>query len=258
MKGVWNILVLSCAIVVASIIIAMGMTQAARIIVGRTEIKNNDSSVKIIYELTKALIEKDSAQRLEVPIKPKMMEVMGSKSVDAVTVGTNPIKGKASAPVLIVEFSDFQCPFTRQFYQEVFLGLEKEYIATGKVKFAYRDYILDRHQFARPASVLARCAAKQGKFWPMLDKLLMGKEWNNEIFKKYTQELNLDINACEKCLVLPEINEAVDKDLEDAAKFGVNSTPTFFINGRFVSGAQPYAVFKRIIDEELAKSADKK
>jgi len=258
MKDDRNILVLSCAIVVASIIIAIGMTQAARIIAERIEIKNNDSSVKIIYELTKALTQKDSGQMIEVPMKTKISEVMGSKSVEGVTVGTNPIKGKVSAPVLIVEFSDFQCPFTRQFYQEVFLRLEKEYISTGKVKFAYRDFIVARHQFARPAAVLARCAAKQGKFWPMFDKLLTGKEWNNEIFKKYTQELNLNINACEKCLVLPEINEAVDKDLEDAAKFGVNSTPTFFINGRFVSGAQPYAVFKRIIDEELAKLADKK
>jgi len=258
MKDAWKILILSGSILVASVVMSIGIIQAAKIISESIKNRNDDSLVKVVYELTKALNEKDSARMMVAPQGQAAPSVAGSKKVEGVTEGTNPVKGVAKAPVLIVEFSDLQCPFTKRFYQQVFPQIEKEYIATGKVKFAYRDYILDRHQQAKPAAKLARCAGKQGKYWPMFDKLLTGNALNEEIFKKYTQELNLNLKLAEKCQVLPEINEAVDKDIQDAVKFGVDGTPAFFINGRFVNGAQSYAVFKQIIDEELAKSINKK
>ena len=258
MKDIWRSLVLACSIVIASVIISIGMIWAAKIIGNSIKTKDKDSSVNIIYGLAKALTEKNANLPIEMPINRKMPEVMGSKKVDGVTVGINPIKGITSAPVLIVEFSDFQCPFSKRFYQETFPQMEKEYITTGKVKFAYRDFALGFHQFAKPAAILARCAGKQGKYWQMFDKLLMGNALDNDIFKKYTQELNLNLNQCQKCQSLPEIQEAVERDIQEATKFGVEGTPSFFINGRFINGAQPYAVFKKIIEEELAKSANKK
>jgi len=258
MKNTWRGLELPCSIMVASVIIGIGMIWAAKIIGDCIIVRNNDSSAKITYELAKALNEKNTGRIAEVPIDQKIPEVMGSKKVDGVTVGTNPIKGMVSAPVLMVEFSDFQCPFTKGFYQQTFPQIEKEYISTGQVKFVYRDFPLNFHQLAKPAAILARCAGEQGKYWQMFDKLLRGNSLDNEIFRKYTQELNLNLNLCEKCQNMPEINEAVDSDIKDAVKLGVEGTPTFFINGRLVSGAQPYQVFKKIIEEELAKSVNKK
>ena len=258
MKDAWRSLLLPSSIVVASVIIGIGMICSAKIIGESIKTKGNDPSVKIIYELARALNEKDPGRILGAPINRKMPEVMGSKRIDGVTVGTNPIQGIASAPVLIVEFSDFQCPFSKRFYQETFPQIEKEYISTGKVKFAYRDFALNFHQFAKPAAILARCAGKQGKYWQMFDKLLMGNSLDNEVFKKYTRELNLNLNLCVKCQDMPEINEAVNRDTTDAGTFGVEGTPSFFINGRFINGAQPYEVFKKIIEEELVKSSNKK
>lgn len=254
MKNNWRSLALPYSIVAGSIVIAIGMICAAKIIAESIKTRNAYSSNKIISELVKALNENDAGRNRVAPINQKIPEIIGSKKVDGVTIGTNPIKGVASAPVLIVEFSDFQCPFTKRFYQQTFPQIEKEYISTGKVKFAYRDFTLNFHQFAKPAAILARCAGKQGKYWQMFDKLLMGDSLNNEILKKYTRELNLNLNLSEKCQNMPEINEAVDRDTQDADKLGVEGTPSFFINGRFVSGAQPYELFKKIIEEELAKS----
>lgn len=258
MKDSWSSLVLSCAIVVASVFISISIFWSANIIKESIKIRNNDSSAKIVYELVKAFNEKDTGRIVEAPSDQEMQVAISSKKIKNITVGTNPIKGVASAPVLIVEFSDFQCPFTKRFYQQTFPQIDKEYIATGKVKFAYRDFALGFHQFARPAAILARCAGKQGKYWPMFDKLLTGDVLNNEVFKKYVQELNLNSNQCQKCQAMPEISNAVDQDIKEAVGFGVTGTPAFFINGRFVNGAQPFEVFKKIIDEELAKSTIKK
>jgi protein-disulfide isomerase len=256
MKDAWRNLALPCSIVVASVIISIGMIGAAKIIRDSIKIRDNDSMAKIAYELAKALNGKDTGRFTGDPINQKMPEAIGDKKVGDVTVGTNPLKGMASAPVLIVEFSDFQCPFTKRFYQQTFPQIEKEYISTGKVKFAYRDFTLDFHQLAKPAAILARCAGKQGKYWEMFNKLLMGDSLDNEIFKKYTQELNLNLSLCEKCQGTAEIKEAVDRDIKDADMLGVEGTPSFFINGRFVNGAQPYEVFKKIIDEEFEKSVN--
>jgi len=258
MKDAWRSLALPCSIVISSIVIAIGMVWAARIIGGSIKTRNNDPTTKIFSELAKAINGNGTGRAREIPINQKIPEVIGNKKVDGVAVGTNPIKGIANAPVLIVEFSDFQCPFTKRFYKQTFPQIEKEYISTGKVKFAYRDFALNFHQFAKPAAILARCAGKQGKYWQMFDKLLMGDQLSNEILMKYNQELNLDLNLCRKCQNNPEISEAVDKDIQDADKLGVEGTPSFFINGRFVTGAQPYEVFKKIIEEELTRSVNKK
>lgn len=258
MEKVWRSLVLPGSIVLASVIIGIGLIRAGTIIGDSIKTNNNNSTANIVYELVRAINEKAGSRMVREPINQKIPEVIGSKKVTGITLGTNPIKGIASAPVLIVEFSDLQCPFTKRFYQQTFPQIEKDYIATGKVKFAYRDFTLNFHQFAKPAAILARCAGRQGKFWPMIDKLLSAEALDQGAFSRYIQELNLDLALCNKCQSLPEINAAMERDIQDASKLGVQGTPAFFINGRFVSGAQPYAVFKQIIDEELAKSSVKK
>jgi protein-disulfide isomerase len=254
MKDIWRSLVLPCSIVAAAIIMAISMIWSAKIIADGLRARSSDPLAKVVFDLVRALNEKDTV-KVDAPIDQSQPEIMGEKMVAGVTAGSNPVKGMASAPVLIVEFSDFQCPFTKRFYQETFPQIEKEYIATGKARFAYRDFTLDFHQFAKPAAILARCAGKQDKFWQMFDKLLSGDELNDEVFKKYTQELKFAL--AKHCQNSEQVNAAVDEDVKAAGGFGVEGTPAFFVNGRFVSGAQPYAVFKKIIEEELAKTSGK-
>ena len=258
MKDPLRSLLFSFSIVIASVVIGASIIRAAKIIGNSIKAKEADGSAKIISELVKTLKEKDLGWAREAAGIRRMPEAIGSKKVEGVTAGTNPIEGNAKAPVLMVEFSDFQCPFSKRFYQQTFPQIDKEYIATGKVKFVYRDFPLGFHPFANPAAVAVRCAGKQGKYWQMFDKLLLGNSLDKETLKKYALELGLNVKTYEECQDAPEIKGAVESDLRDAEKFGVQGTPTFFINGRVISGAYPFDVFKKIIEEELAKSVKTK
>jgi len=181
----------------------------------------------------------------------------GSKRVEGVLAGSNPIKGNAEAPVLMVQFSDFQCPFSKRFYKEVFPQIEKEYISTGKVKFAYRDFPLEFHPLAKGAAAASRCAGKENKYWEMFDKLSQNEQIDTESLKKYAQEIKLDMQAFNGCLNEQKVKDEVDKDFKEGSGFGVSGTPSFFINGRFVVGAQPLDIFKKIIEEELKNPKNK-
>lgn len=187
----------------------------------------------------------------------EMRPVPGSKRVEGVVPGSNPVKGNAKAPVLMVQFSDFQCPFSKRFYKEVFPQIEKEYISTGKVKFAYRDFPLDFHPLAKGAAAASRCAGRQNKYWEMFDKLSQSEALDTESLKKYAQEIKLDMQVFNACLNEQKIKDGIEKDLKDGLGFGVSGTPSFFINGRFVVGAQPFDIFKKIIEEELKNPRNK-
>lgn len=252
MKDILRSILFSLSIVIASLVIGNSITLAAKIIANSIQAKEADASAKVISELGKTIKEKDFVRPRKVAPDVVMPEAVGVKKIEGVGIGTNPIKGNANAPVLMVEFSDFQCPFTKRFYQETFPQIEKEYIATGKVKFAYRDLALGFHPMAKPAAIVARCAGSQGKYWQMFDKLLTGDSLDKEVFKKYAQELSLNMKAFEDCQDSPQIKEVVENDVEDAGKFGAQGTPSFFINGSFIGGAYPFDTFKKLIEEELA------
>ena len=162
---------ISFSIIIASLIIGTSIIQGARIIARSTKAKEVDLLVKTIFDMEKALREKD-ASAIKAPGENLNIPPVGSRKVVGVTAGTNPVKGDALAPVLMVEFSDFQCQFSKKFYRQVYPIIEKEYISTGKVKFAYRDYPLQSHNLAKQAAIVIRCAGKQGKFWQMYDKIL--------------------------------------------------------------------------------------
>jgi len=133
------------------------------------------------------------------------------------------------------------------------LKFKKEYIDTGKVKFAYRDCPLGFHPQAKPAAVALRCAGKQNKYWQMFNKLCQNNALDANSLKKYGQDIGLSFANFEKCLSDPAIAKIVDKDTGEASKFGVQGTPAFFINGRFIEGAYPFEAFKKVIEEELNK-----
>ena len=168
------------------------------------------------------------------------------------SVDNDPVKGKPDAPVTIIEFSDFQCPFCAKFYQEAYPQIIKEYVDTGKVKLVYRDYPLGFHPNAQKAAEASECAHEQNKFWEMHDKLFENQESLSEVnYKKWATELGMDSNKFNDCLDTGKYEEEVQKDLQAGSDAGVSGTPGFFVNHQIISGAVPFAVFKEVIDAEL-------
>lgn len=164
------------------------------------------------------------------------------------------IKGDANAPVTIVEWSDFECPFCTRFYKETLWQIEENYIKTGKVKFVYRDFPLSFHANAQKAAEAAECADDQGNFWEMHDLLFEnGVSRGTSSFKQYAADLGLDTASFNECLDSGKYASEVQKDFQDGQIAGITGTPGFIINGILVSGAQPFEVFQQIIESELAK-----
>lgn len=171
--------------------------------------------------------------------------------VDVGTGGRPSRGGGESAPVTLIEFSDYECPFCQRSEATVSEVL-KHY--GDRVRFVYRDYPLDFHPNAMRASLAAHCAQAQGKFWEYHDKLFIRREFTEEKLKSLAGELGLDRKAFDECLDKEQFKDAVEKDRSEGASAGVTGTPTFFINGRLLSGAVPFEEMKKAIDEELARA----
>jgi protein-disulfide isomerase len=168
-----------------------------------------------------------------------------------VASANSPSKGSASAPIEMIEFSDFQCPFCLRADPTV-----QQVLSTygDKIRFVYRHYPLPNHPAARPAAEAAACAAEQGKFWPYHDRLFANpSKLSDQDLKQNAAELGLNTAQFNSCVDTHKLKALVDADVKDGEEAGVNGTPAFYINGRMISGAQPFEVFKKIIDEELSR-----
>ena len=162
-----------------------------------------------------------------------------------------PSLGPAEAPITLVEFADFQCPYCRQWEQQTYKPLLDAY--PGKIRVVFRDFPLTSiHPNAMPAAEAAQCADEQDAFWPYHDKLFGSENLGDDIYRQYGQELDLDMTKFEDCLTSHKYAPDIQADSDFAVNLGINSTPTFFINGLAVVGAQPLSVFRQIIDQELA------
>ena len=170
-----------------------------------------------------------------------------------VSVNGEPHKGPEKAPVTIVKFEDFQCPFCKQ-VQPTFIELLKRY--DGKVRLVHKDLPLqDIHPLAQQAAEAARCANEQGKFWNYHDKLYANSpKLSTEDLKSYAKEVGLNIESFDNCFTSGRYKAVVQKDLSEGVQLGLTGTPVFFINGREISGAQPLEAFAAVIDEELARA----
>ena len=171
-----------------------------------------------------------------------------------VSIQGAPVKGGEKAPVTIVEFSDFHCPFCKQVVSTL-AKLESRY--GDKIKLVFRDFPIDSlHPGASKAHEAARCADEQGKFWAYHDKLFAGPTNSSpELFNRFAKEVGLELAAFETCLSSGKHQAAIKKDIAEGQRLGVAGTPAFFINGRLFTGAQPLDAFVRVIDEELARIA---
>jgi len=165
-----------------------------------------------------------------------------------VALGSTPAKGKADAPVTIIEFSDYECAFCKKVEPTV-----QEVLKTygDKVRFAYRNYPLPFHAEARPAALAALCANEQGKFWAYHDKLIAATDLTAANLQQIATATGLDRKKFDACIKEAKLNAVIDQDLQAGEAAGVNGTPAFFINGRMLDGAQPFEKFKEVIDEEL-------
>ncbi len=167
----------------------------------------------------------------------------------------DPVTGPADAPITIVEFSDFECPFCQRHFQEVYPLIMSEY--GDQIRYVYRDFPLNSiHPNATPAAEAGLCALEQGAFWPYHDLLFGGPlELGRASYESYASSLGLDVDAFIVCLDDGRYFEEVEADLQIGIETGVSSTPTFFINGIGLVGAQPFEVFQQIINYELERLA---
>jgi len=160
-----------------------------------------------------------------------------------------PVRGSANAPVTIIEFSDFQCPYCARAEAEL-VKVRETY--KDKVKIVYKDYPLEFHANARKAAEASRCAAEQGKYWEYHDVLFAnGTALDLANLKKFAANLKLDTTQFDTCLDSGKYAAPISKDIAEGSQAGVTGTPAFFINGRFLSGAQPFATFQDAIEEAL-------
>lgn len=169
-----------------------------------------------------------------------------------VTEDNNPAKGPADAPITIIEFSDFECPFCTRWHVEVWPKLQEAY--GDKIRLVYRDFPLySIHPNAGPAAEAANCANEQGRFWEYHDLLFAAEQGlSREAYEAYARQVNLDMSQFNSCLDEKRYESEVTADFEYARQLGIQSTPTFFINGVALIGAQPFEVFQEVIELELA------
>jgi protein-disulfide isomerase len=158
------------------------------------------------------------------------------------------ILGDSDAPVTIVEFSDYQCPFCASHFQETWPRLKAEFVDTGRVRYVFKDFPLTSiHPQATKAHEAARCAGEQGAYWAMHDHLFAGQaEWARN--PNHAADLGLDATAFDACLDGGRWTESVNADLAEGVRLGIRGTPSFFIDGYPLVGAQPYETFQYAID----------
>lgn len=173
-----------------------------------------------------------------------------------VQIGDAPVKGDENAPVTIIEFSDYECPFCGRFYSETLNQIEEQYVKTGKVKMAFKDFPLSFHQSAQKAAEAAKCVGDElgdEGYWKMHNKMFDNQQsLGITSLKESARKVGANGERFDSCIDSGKMASKVQAEFVEGQKAGVKGTPAFFINGRLVSGAQPFQAFKAAIDAELA------
>jgi len=170
------------------------------------------------------------------------------------------IQGSASAPVWVIEVSDFQCPYCKEWHDQTYNAFVDQYVKTGKVRLAYVNFPLSMHPNAFPAAEAAMCAGAQGKFWPMHDALFTTQHrWESlgsttPVFDSLAQANGLDMKRWRACVSSGEMKPLIEADHDRASRAGATATPSFMIGDKILTGAQPLPALQRAIDSATAKS----
>lgn len=212
-----------------------------------------DRSTGRLDEIRVAVVEaKDALSNLQVAAAPGGRKGLDPNKRYSVETKDSPAIGPETAPVTIVEFSDFQCPFCKR-VDPTLNRIKEEY--GDDVRIVFKHMPLSIHPQAKGAHAAAEAAHLQGKFWEMHDEIFKNqRQMSADTFLSYAKLIDLDIARFQKDVKSSAVLKKVEADTAEAAKLGVTGTPAFFVNGRFLSGAQPFESFKRLIDEELKKA----
>lgn len=211
--------------------------------------------------LTRLKMDEEKPQPAEVakkvPTQPEEGAVLGEDQLAKLEEGAAGIKGEKDAPITIVEFSEYQCPFCKRYVDTAYNLIFEEY--GDQVRYIFHDYPLSFHNHSQILSEAARCGGDQGKYWEMHDILF---EKNSEFIDKadidqdlssFAKEIGLNTAKFNTCLKEGTFTQAVKDDFNLGSSLGVSGTPTFFVNGTKLVGAQPFEAFKALIDQELQK-----
>lgn len=201
--------------------------------------------------------EKKGEQTAQIQQQEPKAIILGAEEQKEISKNAPAVKGAEDAKVTIVEFSEYQCPFCKRYVDEAYQQIMKNY--GDKIRYIFRDYPLPFHNHAQITAEAARCAGEQEKYWPYHD-LLFDKqtEWSTlenskETLIGYAAKLGLNQEQFRTCLESSKYAQTVKDDVALGKKMGVSGTPSFFINGKQLVGAQPFEVFKAVIEEELNK-----
>jgi protein-disulfide isomerase len=188
---------------------------------------------------------------------PEEVQVLGAEDQAEIIKNAGAVKGAEDAKVTMVEFSEYQCPYCKRYVEGAYKQIMENY--GRQIRYIFRDYPLPFHQQAQMTAEAARCAGEQGKYWEYHDKLFDEQEkWINqenvqEVLVSLATSLGLNQSQFRDCLTSGKFTQAVKDDFVLGQKVGVQGTPSFFINGQMLVGAQPYSVFEAVIKEELNK-----
>jgi len=190
----------------------------------------------------------NTAAQAAVQVAPTTQAV---RRYDIPTEGFHSI-GPEDAPIVLVEFSDYQCPYCQRWHEQVYTSLLAAY--PGQVRVVYRNLPLTQiHPQAMNAAEAAMCAGEQNAYWQYHDQLFNNSDaLSDDLYARLASDLGLDASAFESCMTDHKYLDEIQSDMQFAIDLGVQSTPTFFINGLAVVGAQPLSVFQQVIDQELA------
>jgi len=171
------------------------------------------------------------------------------------------IRGAETAKVWLVEVSDFQCPFCKQWHDETFAKIDQEYVKTGKVRLAYLNFPLTRiHKNAQAAAEAAMCAGVQGKFWELHESLFQSQpKWADlksplAVFDSLARAARVEPKGWNSCMSAHATAKLIQADRDRSSQAGVESTPTFFIGDRALAGAYPVDTFRVVLDQAIAKA----
>ncbi len=226
--------------------------------------QTTDEQMKTIAEQQRQILSSlnDIKQLLAANVRPAPQP---PAPPSALPIRDEAFRGNNAAPVAVVEYADFECPYCGQYEHDIYPQISKDYIQSGKVKYFYRDLPLPMHPHAIGAARAAHCAGEQGKYWEMHDSLFAKQNAIREAdMPGRAQELGLDAAKFSECLSSNRYIDDISKSAAEAQKMGIGGTPTFFVgnvdpngdvtNLKMIIGTRPYDAFKSVIDDALAAS----